>query len=128
MPKTAGNVTSASFAAVPAGTYTATVSAMNAIGSSNSSAVSDLLTVEPAKVTTLTLPARSLKPGTTVLPLSYGGFEGDFAGSSTTVSVNIAKAASTLKVSGPKKFKRGKTATFTVIVRPLRRHQVERSP
>lgn len=168
LTKTVGNVTSASFTAVPAGTYAATVLALNAIGSSDASAVSDSVTVEPAIVTTvtatvgqvvygqagqvqvavaaqtgeakpsgtvsttigsstissvltdgaatLTLPAKSLKPGATVLPISYGGVEGDFTASSTTVSVNVAKAASTVKVSGPKKVKRGKTAKFTVSV------------
>ncbi|WP_456698135.1 fibronectin type III domain-containing protein [Aeromicrobium sp. P5_D10] len=65
---------------------------------------------------TLKLPATSLKPGTRSLTVSYSGADGSFGASSKTVAVKVVKAKASVKVKGPKKVKRGKTATYTVTV------------
>lgn len=65
---------------------------------------------------TLKLPAKSLKPGTRSLAITYAGADGTFTGSSRTLSVKVAKAKATVKVKGPKKVKRGTTAKYTVTV------------
>lgn len=65
---------------------------------------------------TLELPAKSLKPGTHALTVSYAGQKGAFKASSAKVTVKVAKAKPSVKVSGPKSVKRGKSATFTVSV------------
>ena len=64
-----------------------------------------------------TIPAKSLAPGARTLTVSYAGVSGKFKASSAKVKVTVVKATASVKVSAPKKVKRGKTATITVTVK-----------
>ena len=66
---------------------------------------------------TLTIPAKSLAPGKHTLTVKYPGVQGAFEASTASVKVTVAKASPSVKVSVPKKVKRGKTATITVTVK-----------
>ncbi|HTW18311.1 MAG TPA: DUF4430 domain-containing protein [Nocardioides sp.] len=167
----AGDVTRAVFENLPAGTYTATVVATNAVDDSQASPASagvtiaadpvatfitasatpttygtaSVLTVTVAPVsgeekpsgtvsttvagqtvtgtltegrTTLRIPAKSLKPGTSSLTIRYAGVEGRFTASTKTVSATVTKAAAKINVKPAKKqVKRGKKVTFLVTVK-----------
>lgn len=65
---------------------------------------------------TITLPARSLLPGSHSLTLRYGG-DANHAASTKTVKVTVRKAKSTLSYAVPKQLKRGQRATIKVAVR-----------
>lgn len=66
---------------------------------------------------TLTIPARALKPGVHTLTVNYAGVAGKFKASSAKVKVTVVKAAPAVKVTAPKKVKRGKSASVTVTVK-----------
>lgn len=65
---------------------------------------------------TLTLPARSLPPGSRTLTITFAGTNGSFADASKTVPLWVSKASPAVKVTGPKQAKRGRTATYVVRV------------
>lgn len=66
---------------------------------------------------TLTIPAKALEPGKRTVVVSYAGVPGSFNPSRATATVTVAKATATVKAKPSKsKVKRGKTATFSVVV------------
>ena len=65
---------------------------------------------------TVTIPAKTLEPGTHPLEVTYAGAPGAFAPSTATTTIEVTQAAATMQVKSPKKVKRGKTATVKVAV------------
>ncbi|WP_109509787.1 LamG-like jellyroll fold domain-containing protein [Nocardioides speluncae] len=72
-------------------------------------------TLAAGKVT-ITLPPRSLAPGSHLLTLRYGG-DASHAASTKTVRVTVRKARPTLSAAVPKEVQRGQRATVKVAVR-----------
>ena len=66
--------------------------------------------------TAVTIPARSLAPGTHTVSLHYSGAPG-YLPSNGTARVTVRKATPGVSVRGPSRVKRGKTAAFRVTVR-----------
>lgn len=67
---------------------------------------------------TITLPAKLLVPGTHELPIAYAGVPGEFAPSSGTASVRVAKAAANLRAKPANAtVERGSRVTVRVQVR-----------
>lgn len=65
---------------------------------------------------TVTIPEKTVEPGTRAIAISYAGVEGEFAPSTGTAEVTVTKAKPRISVKTAKKVKRGKTAKVTVKV------------